>query len=752
MIAGAPAIWNAVAWAARAAYPAITSILIFRALGERALGVWATLWALRGFVVFVDSALGMSLARDAAHASDTKSAFPPRVAAASVLYFGFALLTIVAGLAFARMAGDLFRQEGAEAAVVRGVTIAFAVETALILATGVPFGVMRGRSRFDLLAAWSGLHAVVASAAVAAALFASSRGLLGAAWASAGARVLPLVGGAVWLRGQGELKAPGADALRDVVRFSLPLWVAALGTQLAVSSDVPIVSLTHGAGAAGHYAAGAAFPAVGASLLFALTTASFPALAASARQHGEAQPLVRSLVFLASVLGAAGFGFIALNAPVLLTLWFGSAAPLAVTVAVIYSIVWLCNVPAHVLSLMATARGVHAIVAPLVWAEALVNVALSVSLALWVAAWGPAAGTLVSLALSNLVVVPWILLRRLQLPARPFIDSALRGAALGAGAAFVSWMASAPWHLGGPARLAIGILVLLCLVGAVIDYSLRMYSPVRRLEALALDGGWRTRLRQRREVGKAREMLASERPGLLVLWKRSPSPLVTVRIATYNRGRLVAERAIASALAQTHRNLEVLVVGDCCDAATEAAVRSVKDDRVRFENLPERGRYPPEPYRRWLVAGCAPMNRALELARGDWIAPLDDDDEFTPDHVEVLLDACRSRALEFAYGIAETEVHPGEWTPIGGWPLRVGGIVHSAVLYWSPLRVFEHAVDAWRVHEAADWNMWRRMRAAGVAMGFVDRVVCRHYLERREVRGSASTASPENTPRQNSGS
>src|SRR5262249_13954182 len=158
------------------------------------------------------------------------------------------------------------------------------------------------------------------------------------------------------------------------------------------------------------------------------------------------------------------------------------------------------------------------------------------------------------------------------------------------------------------------------------------------------------------EVRQARAMLARERPGLVSLWMPSTPPLVTVRIATYNRGRLIAERAIPSALAQTHQRLEVLVVGDGCDAAAAGAGRSGREPRVRFETLPARGAYPPEPYHRWMVAGCAPMNRALELARGDWIAPLDDDDEFTPDHVEVLLEACRSRRLEFAYGIADTEV------------------------------------------------------------------------------------------------
>ena len=49
------------------------------------------------------------------------------------------------------------------------------------------------------------------------------------------------------------------------------------------------------------------------------------------------------------------------------------------------------------------------------------------------------------------------------------------------------------------------------------------------------------------------------------------------------------------------------------------------------------------------------MNRALDLVKGDWIAPLDDDDEFTDDHIEVLLAATRDQGLEFAYGIAEME-------------------------------------------------------------------------------------------------
>jgi hypothetical protein len=256
----------------------------------------------------------------------------------------------------------------------------------------------------------------------------------------------------------------------------------------------------------------------------------------------------------------------------------------------------------------------------------------------------------------------------------------------------------------------------------------------RRVSSVIRHGGIGVWMRQRREIRQARTRLERIRADHPVVWIPAAPPLVSVRIATYNRGEMVRDRAIASALAQTHPNVEVVVVGDHCDAATEAAVRSVTDPRVRFENLAERGRYPADPQFRWMVAGSTPMNRALDLARGEWVAPLDDDDEFTPDHIAVLLDACRSRDLELAYGVAETEVEPGVWEAVGSSPLRHGTIVHAAVLFRRAIGFIRHDLDAWRLYEPGDWNVWHRMRDAGVRMGFVDHVVTRHHLERRELR------------------
>lgn len=207
-------------------------------------------------------------------------------------------------------------------------------------------------------------------------------------------------------------------------------------------------------------------------------------------------------------------------------------------------------------------------------------------------------------------------------------------------------------------------------------------------------------------------------------------PLVTVRIATYNRAALLCERTLPTVLAQTYPHFEVLVVGDHCTDDTEERVRAIGDSRIRFVNLPERGRYPEEPFARWMVAGAAPMNYALARARGEWLAPLDDDDEFAPDHLEVMLEACRRERWEMGFGVARMMLRTGEWHDVGSVPLRRDHVCHSAVFYWTGLRFMAHDVTAWKLGEPGDWNLWRRMKWSGVRTGFVPKLVATHHLER----------------------
>ena len=212
---------------------------------------------------------------------------------------------------------------------------------------------------------------------------------------------------------------------------------------------------------------------------------------------------------------------------------------------------------------------------------------------------------------------------------------------------------------------------------------------------------------------------------------RDAEPLISVLMPTYNRAELLRERSVASVLRQTYSHFEIVIVGDACTDHTEALLRDAGDPRIRFYNLPVRGTYPEDPYRRWLVAGSAPANEALRIARGRWIAWLDDDDEFSADHLEVLLAACLERRWEFAYGVMEMEVESGTWRRVGSYPPECGRICNASVLYGAHLRFLRYDLNAWRLDEPNDWNLWKRMWGAGVRMGFVDRVVGRHFLEHR---------------------
>jgi glycosyltransferase involved in cell wall biosynthesis len=142
------------------------------------------------------------------------------------------------------------------------------------------------------------------------------------------------------------------------------------------------------------------------------------------------------------------------------------------------------------------------------------------------------------------------------------------------------------------------------------------------------------------------------------------------------------------------------------------------------------------PFLRWYVAGVAPMNKGLLESKGDWIAHLDDDDEFSPDHIESLLRVALDNNLEMVYGKVNSETQDGHWIELGSSPLECGNICRSAALYKGYLKSFSYDINSWKKAEPADFNLWRRMKRAGVRVGFANIIVGSHYKERTSIKGN----------------
>lgn len=120
----------------------------------------------------------------------------------------------------------------------------------------------------------------------------------------------------------------------------------------------------------------------------------------------------------------------------------------------------------------------------------------------------------------------------------------------------------------------------------------------------------------------------------------SDAPRVSVVIPTWNRRALLLE-AIASAQAQTYRDLEILVCDDGSTDGSEAAVRALAASDARVQWLPGAHSGLPGTTR----------NRGIRAARGEWIAFLDSDDLWVPEKIASQVQLMRSGAL-FVYAYA----------------------------------------------------------------------------------------------------
>ncbi len=210
----------------------------------------------------------------------------------------------------------------------------------------------------------------------------------------------------------------------------------------------------------------------------------------------------------------------------------------------------------------------------------------------------------------------------------------------------------------------------------------------------------------------------------------SRQPLATVRIATWRGHQTLVERTIPSVLAGTYRNVEVVVCSDGPDPEARAAVEALRDPRVRYTELAERPVYPAQPWSFWETAGIHAMNRAVDEARGSFIFPLDHDDAFTKDHVEVLLRAAAEEGVDFAYGRALMEDPDGGWWTVGSEPLQAGQVTHGAIMFSSRLKHVRLDPDCWLRSEPGDWNMCRRISECSSGVAFVPEVVLAHFKER----------------------
>lgn len=125
-------------------------------------------------------------------------------------------------------------------------------------------------------------------------------------------------------------------------------------------------------------------------------------------------------------------------------------------------------------------------------------------------------------------------------------------------------------------------------------------------------------------------------------------PLVTTVITTCNRSRDIVKRALDSIIKQTYKNIEIIVINDY--PIDKRLMEQIENLIVEFSNIRNI---------KYIVVeknggACKARNIALNIAKGKYIAYLDDDDEWLPDKIQRQIDQvniCPDAAIVYCNAI-----------------------------------------------------------------------------------------------------
>lgn len=192
-------------------------------------------------------------------------------------------------------------------------------------------------------------------------------------------------------------------------------------------------------------------------------------------------------------------------------------------------------------------------------------------------------------------------------------------------------------------------------------------------------------------------------------------PTVSVIIPVYN-GAAEVRRAIDSALAQEHCDVEVIAINDGSKDET-ASVLAEFGDRIRAINQQNSGL-------------AKTRNNGIALATGEWVAFLDHDDYWLPKKLSQQLEAAKRTGYDVVYTNAGNFGDVGRVAELRSEPkamaegdlleplLQDNFIVVSSVMIRRAVIKDAGCFDS-SLPSVEDWDLWLKLSARGVRFAAV---------------------------------
>jgi len=201
-------------------------------------------------------------------------------------------------------------------------------------------------------------------------------------------------------------------------------------------------------------------------------------------------------------------------------------------------------------------------------------------------------------------------------------------------------------------------------------------------------------------------------------------PLITIYTPTFNRAKILKNRAINSVLKQSYKNFEYIIVSDGSTDNTEQIVKSFKDKRIKFFKIKRKIQYKKNIENLWFAGPVRPNNFALKKTKGKWLAKIDDDVVWHKDHLKRSLKYCKKNNLEFMTSASKAIRFK---KVVCAKPYKINNCLmggSNTFFYKSYLKFFKFNIHCWKksVNRVNDIDLFDRISKVGAKIGYSKKI------------------------------
>ena len=209
------------------------------------------------------------------------------------------------------------------------------------------------------------------------------------------------------------------------------------------------------------------------------------------------------------------------------------------------------------------------------------------------------------------------------------------------------------------------------------------------------------------------------------------NPLVSIIIPAYNAEKYI-QRALESALAQTYKDIEIIVIDDGSTDKTAEIIKTYQDPRIIYIFQKNQGQGPAR-------------NNGIKKSQGEYITFLDADDYYFPEKVEKQVrflenhpeyQAVYCNALHF-YSDNPTVIFKKKGNFHSGDIFK--DLLESSYINPNTIMIYRKVLDKAGLfnenrYYPEDWELWLRISRTGFRFGYLD-----EDLVKVEIRPDSNT-------------